>query len=79
MESTLYQSAFAKGEAKVHGEVIIQVLNRLLGGLDPAVSQRIGVVTDRSILRAWQQEALDLSDAEGARRLAEKIRTTPLP
>ena len=79
MESTLYQSAFAKGEAKVHGEVIIQVLSRWLGVLDPAVSERIGAVADRSTLRAWQQEALYLSDAEGARRLADKIRIAPLP
>ena len=83
MESTLYQSAFAKGEAKAEArlyvETIVVMLGRWLGTLDPALAERIGAVTDRPTLRAWQQEALYLSDAEGARRLVDKIRIAPLP
>ena len=83
MESTLYQSAFAKGEAKgearLYVETIAQILVRWLGALEPAVAERLGTGADRLILRAWHQEALYLSDAEGARRLAEKIQKAPLP
>jgi predicted transposase YdaD len=91
MESTLYQSAFAKGEAqgeargearaeaRLYVETIVQILVRWLNALDPALSERLGAVADRLTLKAWHQEALYLSDAEGARRLAEKIQKAPLP
>jgi predicted transposase YdaD len=95
MESTLYQSAFAKGEAqgeakgeargearaeaRLYVETIVQILVRWLDALEPALSERLGAVADRLTLKAWHQEALYLSDAEGARRLAEKIQKAPLP
>ena len=91
LQSTLYQSAFAKGEAQGEApgearaeirmciETIVVLLGRWLGILDPALAERIGAVTDRSTLRAWQLEAIYLSDADGARRLAEKIQQAPLP
>jgi hypothetical protein len=91
MESTLYQSAFAKGEAQGEArgearaeirmcvETIVVLLGCWLGTLDPALAERIGAITDRPTLRAWQQEALHLADAEGARSLAEQIQKAPLP
>ena len=50
-----------------------------MGAVDPAVRERIATLSDREILKAWQQEALYVADAEGARRLAEKIQKAPLP
>lgn len=86
MASTLYQSIIEKGEAR--GEVrgraqeragtILRVLTRRLGSVDPAVATRIRGVTDSETLDVWLNEALDLQDAEGARRLVEKIATASL-
>jgi hypothetical protein len=82
MASTLYQSIFEKGEAqgeargqaKAHADTIIQILIRRVGDLDPAVVTRIRSVSSLDTLRAWQNEVLDLPDAESARRFIEKIR-----
>jgi hypothetical protein len=77
MASTLYNSAFekgeAKGEAKGQADVLIRILMRRLGTLDATVRERIRATTDRETLSVWVDEALDLTDAEQARRLAEKI------
>ena len=81
MESSLYKSAFekgeakgeVKGEAKAKAELLIQILTRKLGSLDTAVRERIQVTSDREILSKWLDQALDLTDAEQARQLVEKI------
>lgn len=78
MESTLYQSAMAKGETKAYGEMLVRVLGHRLGALDPAVRERIRAVTDLETLKLWHDEVLFLSDAAGAQRLVEKIRNAPL-
>jgi hypothetical protein len=79
MESTLYQSAMAKGEARVYAETIVRLLSYRMGALDPAVRERIRKVADLEILMPWYEEALLAVDAEGAQRLADKIRKAPLP
>jgi hypothetical protein len=82
-KSTLYRDLIARGEAageaKVLTEGIVTILTRWLGVLEPGVVQRIKIEADRLTLRAWQQEAIYLPDAEGALGLAEKIRNAPLP
>ncbi len=76
MASTLYESIFEKGESRGRAEqcadTILRILNRRGGALDPAVVTRIRAV-DLETLEAWLNEAIDLSDAESARRLVEKI------
>lgn len=91
MESTLYQSAFAKGEAKgeaqgkakgearVYVETILRILVHRMGTVAPTVVERIRAVSSLELLKAWHEEALLAIDAEGARRLAEKIQNAPLP
>jgi hypothetical protein len=76
MASTLYESIFEKGEARGRAEqcadTILRILNRRVGALDAEVATRIRAV-GLETLEAWLNEAIDLSDAESARRLAEKI------
>ena len=73
MESTLYRSAIEKGEAKARADILIQILMRRLGTLDATVRERIRATSDRELLSVWVNEALDLTDAEQARQLADKI------
>lgn len=81
MASTLYQSIFEKGEARGEArgdakrcaDTIIKILIRRLGALDPAVATRIREVSSLDTLEVWLNEALDLQDADGARRLIDKI------
>jgi hypothetical protein len=77
MASTLYQEIFESGETRGRAaqcaDTLIDVLIRRLGALDPAVVARIRSVSSFDTLRVWLNEALDLPDAESARRLAEKI------
>ena len=89
-ESWLYRSAFAKGvasgrakamakiEDRLYAEIIETRLRVYLGAQDPALLERIRAVTDRPTLYAWQLEAIYLSDADGARLLAEKIQKAVL-
>jgi hypothetical protein len=83
MESTLYKSAFEKGEARGKAEqcaeTIIQLLIRWMGALDPAVGERVRTLMDRDALEVWYKESLFLNDAAAAERLAEKIRKASLP
>lgn len=87
MESTLYQSAFAKGEARgeargkaeVYVATILRILAHRTGTLDPTIAERLRTVSNLETLSAWQEEALLAIDAEDARRLAEKIQNAPLP
>lgn len=91
MESELYKSIFAKGEAQgearaeargralVDAKTIFRILSRRLGTLDPALSDRIQGMSDRETLTAWYDAALEIDDTEGAQRLAETIRRAPFP
>jgi hypothetical protein len=87
MESTLYQSAFAKGEArgKAEGEAgvyvasILRVLAHRTGAVDPTVAERLRSFSTLETLKAWHEQALLAVDAEGARRLAEHIQKAALP
>ena len=87
MESTLYQSAFAKGEARgkaeaearLYVETILRILAHRIGTVDSTIAERLRTVSNLETLSAWHEEALLAIDAEGARRLAEKIQNAPLP
>ncbi len=79
MESTLYQSAFAKGEARMCVETILRILAHRTGTVDPTVAERLRSVSSLETLKAWHEQALLAVDAEGARRLAEHIQKAPLP
>lgn len=91
MASTLYQSIFEKGEARgriegkaegkaeAYAETIFELLTRWMGTVDSAIRERIRELSDTDILKTWYQDALHLTDAEEARRLAEKIQKAPLP
>ena len=79
MESTLYQSAFAKGEARMCIETILGILAHRTGTVDPTVTERLRAVSSLETLKAWHEQALLAIDADGARRLAEKIQQAPLP
>jgi len=81
MASTLYQSIFEKGEARGEArgkagqcaETILRILTRRLGALDSVVAARIRSEPSIDTLDVWLNEALDLPDAESARRFIEKI------
>jgi hypothetical protein len=77
MESTLFRRAFEKGEAKGKAEaqakILIQILTRRLGVLDAAVRERIHATSDLELLSVWVNQALDLTDAEQARRFVETL------
>ena len=60
---------------ELHGP--LKILGRKLGTLDTAVQERIQATSNREILSMWLNQALDLTDAEQARRLVEKIRQAP--
>ena len=79
MESTLYQSAVAKGEAKVYAATILRVLAHRTGTVDPTVEERLRAVSSLETLKAWHEQALLATDAAAARLLAEKIQNAPLP
>jgi len=77
--SALYQSIFeARGEVRTRAETIIRILMRRMGGLAPAIRERIRSVQDLETLKAWQEDALGVLDADGAQRLAEKIQNAVL-
>jgi hypothetical protein len=77
MASTLYQEIFEKGKARAKAEERVETIIRLLmhwmGTLDAELRERIRAVSDLDMLKAWQDEALFLHDAEGAEQLAGKI------
>jgi hypothetical protein len=79
MESTLYQSAVRRGEAKSSAETIIRILSHRMGALDPALRDQLRGVSDLDTLTPWYEEALLAVDAEAAQRLAEKIRKALSP
>ncbi|MFT3766823.1 MAG: hypothetical protein QM820_15100 [Minicystis sp.] len=83
MESALWRSAVEKGEARAEvrlkADTISRILTHRLGALDAVVNERIRSRSDLPTLTAWYEEALLVVDADGARRLADKIQHAPLP
>jgi hypothetical protein len=77
MTSTLYQEILAEGEvrgmAEAKKEMLLQVLTRRLGGLEPTVRERIQALASTETLTKWYEEALEAVNAESARKLLEKI------
>ncbi|HRI68483.1 MAG TPA: hypothetical protein PK156_29845 [Polyangium sp.] len=90
MESALYKSIFAKGEAngeakgeakgeaRAHAATIYKLLARWLGSVDVSVRQHIATFPDPNIVEAWCDEALELNDADSAATLLAKILKTPV-
>ncbi len=78
MESALYKSIFAKGEARAHAATIYKHLVRWLGSVDASVRQHIATFPDQNIVEAWCDEALELNDADSAATLLAKILKTPV-
>lgn len=82
MASTLYATIFERAEARGRLEAqtntIIRALTRKAGALDEDVAMRIRSMSNLETVDAWLDEALDLTDADSARRLIEKI-TQALP
>ena len=62
-----------EGEAEAKAELLIQILTRKLGSLDTAVRERIQATSDRELLSVWLDQALDLTDANQARRFVEHL------
>jgi len=83
MESALYKSIFergeAKGEVKAYTEMLVRLLIHRLGMIGPAVRERVRVVSDLDVLKAWCDEAAFATDAAAAQRLTEKIEHAKLP
>jgi hypothetical protein len=77
MGSTLYQEilaeGMARGEAKAKKETVIGILNNYLGGLEPAVRERIQALDSLETLTHWYEEALRVLNASAAQQLLEKI------
>ena len=83
MQSSLYKDIFAKGEQRgqllQQADTIQRLLTARLGYADLGVRQRVRAAVGADTLSAWYQEALLCTDAESARRLADKILHAPLP
>lgn len=73
MESELYKSIFAKGEARAHASTLIRLLMHRLGSVDPELQRRIRSVTDAPTLEVWVTEVMLAEDEDTLRRFLEKI------
>lgn len=85
MESELYKSIFAKGEAcgevrgeargeaRAHASTLVRMLTHRLGAVDPALRQRIQTFGDAATLEVWTDEVVLASDEAAVRRVLEKI------
>ena len=83
MESSLYKSAIEKGKlegkAEAHADTLIRILMRWLGPPDTTFQDRIRAASDRDLRAAWLDEALFVTNADQAGRLAEKIQKALVP
>jgi hypothetical protein len=77
MSSTLYQEILAEGQAQTKKEAVIRILTRRLGGLEPSVRQRIEALDSPEMLTRWYDEALEVVNAQEARKLLGKITQAP--
>lgn len=57
----------------------MKLLTRHLGPLEPGIHQRLASWPHLETLEAWSDEAIALTDANAARKLLQKIMTTPVP
>lgn len=85
MESALYKSIFAKGEARgeakgeargraeAHASTRVRWLTHRLGVLDPDLRRRIRSFGDADTLEAWVIELIFAADEGAVRRLVDKI------
>ena len=77
MESVLYQSIFAKGEARgraeAHASTLVRWLTHRLGVVDPDLRRRIRGFGDDDTLEAWVVELILAADEGAVRRLVDKI------
>jgi hypothetical protein len=82
MESTLWRTAVeegeARGERRTKADTIIRILAYRIGAVAPTLRERIRGIADIETLTIWYTEALFVVDAEGARRLADKIQHAPV-
>lgn len=87
MESALCKSIFAQGKARGVAQGVAQaragtihkVLVRWLGSVDASVRARLETFPNRDLVAMWHDEALELNDVAGARKLLETILQTPVP
>lgn len=91
MESALFKSIFAQGEARgeargvalgaaqARAGTIHRLLVRWLGTVDENVRQHVASFPNQKFVDAWHEEAVELNDAESARKLLAKILQTPVP
>jgi len=73
MESELYKSIFAKGEARAHASTLVRMLTHRLGAVDPDLRQRIQTFGDAATLEVWTDEVVLAPDEAAVRRVLEKI------
>lgn len=84
MESMLYKSIFARGEARgealgelrAYAKTIHKLLSRQLGVVDIVVRDRIAMFSERAVIETRHDEALDVDNPEAARALSAKILLT---
>lgn len=77
MESELYKSIFAKGEARgearAHASMLVRMLTHRLGSVDPELRQRLQRFGDAATLEVWTDEVLLAADESAVRRVLDKI------
>jgi hypothetical protein len=86
MQSAIYKTLMTKGrqEGRQEGHqeraaaMLIRLLQKRFGNLDPAIAARVESQSDLAILDAWYDEALEIIDAQAAAALADRILKTPV-
>lgn len=77
MESELYKSIFAKGEArglaKAHASTLVRVLTHRLGAVDPELQRRIRSFADGETLETWADEVFLAADEAAVRHVLDRI------
>lgn len=67
------------GAIQAHAYTISKILARHLGSVDPSARTFIESFPDRGLVAMWHDEALELDDAESARKFLDKVLHTPVP
>jgi hypothetical protein len=77
MESVLYKSIFAEGEARgraeAHASTLVRLLTHRLGVLDPDLRRRIRSCSDADTLETWAEEVFLATEESTVRRVVDKI------
>ena len=77
MESELYKSIFAdgaaRGRAEAHASMVVRMLTRRLGSVDPGLRQRIQSFGDAATLEVWTDEVVLAADDGAVRRVVDRI------